>query len=66
MNSLSPLATWLPPTITMRDQLKGKLFLEAYAGLKGGGAISEPEGRKATEAMAALNTAQTTEDLWRP
>ena len=47
----------------MRDQLKGKLFLEAYAGLKGGGAISEPEGRKATEAMAALNTAQTTEDF---
>ena len=47
----------------MRDQLKGKMFLEAFSSLKGGGAISEVEGTKATNAMAALNTAQTTEDF---
>ncbi len=47
----------------MRDQLKGKMFLEAFSSLKGGGAISEVEGTKATNAMAALNTAQTTDDF---
>jgi hypothetical protein len=42
-------------------QLKGKLFLEAYGGLKGGGQITEVEGKKATEAMARLNQTQTKE-----
>jgi hypothetical protein len=40
-------------------QLKGKLFLEAYGQLKGGGQITEVEGKKATEAMARLNQSQT-------
>lgn len=43
------------------DQLKGKAFLEAFTALKGGGAISEIEGEKATNAIAALNRAQSPE-----
>lgn len=42
-------------------QLKGKLFLEAYNTLKGGGQITEVEGKKATDAMARLNRTQTPE-----
>lgn len=41
------------------DQLKGKAFLEAFATLKGGGQITEVEGKKATDAIARLNTAQS-------
>lgn len=45
------------------DQLGGRAFLEAYESLKGGGQITEIEGRKATEAMARLNTAQSDEEF---
>ncbi|MCR4301088.1 MAG: hypothetical protein NUV51_05710 [Sulfuricaulis sp.] len=41
------------------DQIKGKAFLQAFANLKGGGQITEVEGRKATEAIARLDTAQS-------
>ncbi len=44
---------------TMAEQLKGKVFLEAYQGLKGAGAITEQEGRAATAAIARLNQRQT-------
>lgn len=44
------------------EQLRGKLFLQAYAGLKGGGQITEVEGKKATQAMARLNRSQSAED----
>jgi soluble lytic murein transglycosylase-like protein len=44
------------------DQLKGKVFLEAFESLKGGGAITELEGRAATDAMARLNRAQSLEE----
>ena len=37
------------------DQIKGKQFLEAYQSLKGAGAITETEGRKATEAIARMD-----------
>jgi len=43
------------------DQLKGKAFLQAFQSLKGGGQITEVEGKKATDAMARLNTAQSDE-----
>jgi hypothetical protein len=43
----------------MQDQLKGKVFLEAYGQLRGGGSITEIEGRKATDAIARLNNTQT-------
>jgi hypothetical protein len=36
------------------DQLSGSAFLAAYESLKGGGAISQPEGEKATQAIARL------------
>lgn len=44
-------------------QLTGKVFLEAYAGLKGGGQITEVEGQKAQQAIARLDRAQSTEDF---
>lgn len=47
------------------DQLKGKAFLEAFESLKGGGAITEREGEAATQAMARLNRAQSTEEFQR-
>jgi hypothetical protein len=43
------------------DQIKGKAFLEAFSSLKGGGQITEVEGKKATDAIARLNTAQSDE-----
>lgn len=45
----------------VRDQLKGDVFLQAYEGLKGGGQITEIEGKKAEDAKARLSTAQSTE-----
>jgi hypothetical protein len=44
-------------------QIKGKAFLAAFEGLRGGGAITEIEGQKATDAIAALNTNQSPEAM---
>lgn len=41
------------------DQLQGKTFLQAFENLKGGGQITEVEGKKAQDAIARLNTAQS-------
>lgn len=41
------------------DQLKGGAFLEAYNTLKGGGQITEVEGKKATAAIARMDKAQS-------
>lgn len=41
------------------EQLHGKTFLDAYQTLRGGGAITDVEGKKATDAVARLNNAQT-------
>lgn len=43
------------------DQIKGGTFLQAFQSLKGGGAITEVEGRKAEQAIARLQTDQTEE-----
>ena len=43
------------------EQLQGASFLEAFEKLKGGGAITETEGKKATQAQARLTTAQNDE-----
>ncbi|MDA8788852.1 hypothetical protein N9M91_02130 [Porticoccaceae bacterium] len=43
------------------DQVAGKTFMQAYQGLKGGGQITEVEGRKAQDAIARLGT-QTMSD----
>ncbi|MET4023048.1 hypothetical protein [Bradyrhizobium sp. S3.2.12] len=41
------------------DQLKGAAFLQAYGLLRGGGAITDIEGKKAEQAMARLDRAQS-------
>jgi len=45
------------------EQLKGSNFLTAYQQLRGGGSITEPEGRKAEQAQARLNLAQSEEEF---
>lgn len=41
------------------DQIKGTAFLQAFQSLKGGGAITEMEGKKAEAAIARLDRAQS-------
>lgn len=41
------------------NQLKGRIFLDAYTVLKGGGPIATAEGDKAEKAMARMDTAQS-------
>lgn len=43
---------------TSLDQLKGQAFLFQFDKLRGAGAITESEGRKATDALAALSLKQ--------
>ena len=47
--------------VTRVDQLKGQNFLQAYQLLRGAGAITEIEGKKAENAQARLDRAQTPE-----
>lgn len=44
---------------TRLDQVQGAQFLQAYETLKGGGHITEVEGKKAEAAIARMNRAQT-------
>ena len=41
------------------DQIGGTAFLQAFESLKGGGQITEVEGKKATDAIARLSRAQS-------
>jgi hypothetical protein len=41
---------------SMIDQTSGKVFLQAYAALRGGGAITEAEGAKAEASLSRLRT----------
>jgi hypothetical protein len=45
------------------DQLKGGQFLQAYETLKGGGQITEVEGKKAQDAIARMDTAQNEQEF---
>jgi hypothetical protein len=45
------------------DQLKGKQFLQAFESLKGGGAITEMEGKKATDAISRMNNTASEEEF---
>jgi len=45
------------------DQAKGKIFLDAFNSLRGGGAITEAEGAKATQAFSRLDRAQNARDF---
>ena len=42
----------------LKDQVLGGAFMEAYKTLKGGGQITEIEGKKGTAAITRMNTAQ--------
>jgi hypothetical protein len=44
------------------DQLTGRAFLQAFESLRGGGQITEIEGKKATDAIARLNPLASAED----
>lgn len=46
----------------LTDQIQGQAFLQAYQSLRGGGQITEVEGKKAEQAFARLNTAQSDAD----
>mgnify|MGYP001823490036 CR=1 FL=1 len=48
----------------LQQQIEGKQFMQAYETLKGGGQITEIEGRKATEALSRLRSA-VSEDEYR-
>ncbi len=50
--------------ITVANQIQGKTFMQAYQGLKGGGQITEVEGKKAEAAIARLDRAQS-EDSYK-
>lgn len=45
------------------EQLQGGAFLEAYKTLKGGGQITEVEGKKATAAITRMNLAQSEKEF---
>jgi len=62
--TLTPGARFIPGSQTasyeaMHEQLTGKAFLEAFQTLKGGGQITEIEGRKATQAITRMNKSQS-------
>lgn len=48
--------------LTLAAQLKGNSFMQAYQSLKGGGQITEIEGKKAEEAQNRLNEAQSEQE----
>ena len=50
---------------TRLEQLQGGVFLQAYQDLKGGGQITEVEGKKAEQAKARMATAQTEKEFIR-
>jgi hypothetical protein len=50
---------------TLIDQLQGGAFLEAFKSLKGGGAITEVEGQKATQAILRMNRAQSEDEFMK-
>lgn len=56
---ISPPGTEAKDFKVLMEQVKGKVFLEAFESLKGGGAITEKEGDTATKAIARLDTAQS-------
>lgn len=49
--------------VSRLNQLKGGAFLEAFKLLKGGGQITEVEGKKATDAIARMNRATSEKEF---
>ena len=62
---------WSPPGTDARnfkskyEQLKGQQFLEAFNSLRGGGSITEVEGAKAEQAIAALRDPGISEEEFK-
>jgi hypothetical protein len=50
---------------TRFEQVKGGTFLDAYNSLRGGGAIDQKEGEKATSALNRMNLAQSEAEFIR-
>jgi hypothetical protein len=66
----SPVARNIPGTdaadfAARFDQIKGASFLEAFESLKSGGAITEKEGSKATDAINRMSLAQSEAEFIR-
>jgi hypothetical protein len=61
--SLAPIVPGSPQADAdaYMKQIEGQAFLEAFSTLKGGGQITEVEGRKATEAILRLSRKQSKE-----
>ncbi len=49
----------------LKEQVKGQAFLEAFKSLRGGGQITEAEGKKATEAITTLGNARQGPEAYR-
>jgi len=45
------------------NQIQGKQFLQAFESLKGGGVITDIEGKKATDAISRMNTSQSEDEF---
>jgi hypothetical protein len=63
-NDMNLIAKMQPGTehydfVAAVDKVKGNVFLEAFQGLKGGGPITDTEGKAATQARAQLDTGQS-------
>lgn len=54
-DSMIPGGTAAAGFLSVLNQVQGQAFLQAFESLKGGGQITEIEGRKATEAITRLN-----------
>ena len=65
MFDVAPAGTKEADFTARLDQLGGQQFLQAFESLKGGGAISEAEGRKATDAMSRLTKTGQSEESYR-
>jgi hypothetical protein len=48
--------------VALAEQLQGKAFLEAFNSLRGGGQITEAEGKKATDAISRFSRMQSKAD----
>jgi hypothetical protein len=50
---------------TQYNQINGQAFLQAFASIKGGGQITEIEGKKATEAITSMSRATSEKEFVR-
>lgn len=58
-DSAIPGNSYARDAVGLLNQIKGGAFLEAFKALKGGGQITEIEGKKATDAIARMDRSQS-------